>query len=631
MFFFSLNTYSQTDFTEIQTFIDSNITRNFTYTNYNNQINSLNLMSKINYFDNYKKFNYFVKNYYSSAVTKLENNLYRDFDNVKGGLGYNLNDKLNISANYLGFFYSDDKTIQFKGSSSNFFYLSGYYEDNINSATIWSRLNAGYKFENQTGEYNKGPSSNAEFDVQNLDMSDYFIDANLKLGYEYLKPRKNNFIVTRFHIDRSYSDNLVQNQLDGYISRTKKDYYFPADALTQQQFMVSSNIEKRTETSLKAYDKLDYFISNHMLLTLNIYPYYKNIIKENFYVPVTVTSPPSFYDTQIQEANAEGDIALNFDYNKIGFIAKMAYLERDIKYFLINPDRIGSNFVREKEKLETSKNNHSSRVKLSWSFYYTPSLHNRFEISGSSSLLRYDTPSTDNDDDRDELNVIGSISHRYDNLKNFLLITSADVNLYHTVYIFSNRSSNNNWNRVIRISSKSFFTPDNNFKTINSVGIVANYTVYDFEDVLSSVKSFSFRQFNAKDSTIFNLTKSFGLKLYSELKLYERGELNWREFSSRPINYFEDRIINPEVFYNLSDFAVISAGYTHFEQGRFNYVNGEKEFDASVKTYGPIVRLSVNYKSSLLELISSYDKYDYGNGIAGTSNINLYVNIQWNF
>ncbi len=323
---------------------------------------------------------------------------------------------------------------------------------------------------------------------------------------------------------------------------------------------------------------------------------------------------------------------MNFDFSKISFQTKLAYSERDEKYFLINPDRINSIFVKEKEKLESSKNNHSSRVKLSGSVYYSPSLHNRFEISGSTSLFRYDTPGIDNNDDRDELNLIAYVSHRYDNLKNLLLITSIDLNLYHTVYIFAAKSSNNNWNRVLRLTSRSFFSPYKSFRTINTVSVLANYTVYDFEDLLSSVKSFSFRQFNVKDSTILNLTNSAGLKLYSEIKLYERGELNWREFSSRPVNYFEDRIVNPELFYYLTDYLVVSGGYRYFEQKRFNYENAERVFDASFKTYGPIVRLRLDYKrASLLELITSYDKYDYGNGIPGTSNVNLFINILWNF
>jgi hypothetical protein len=631
-FFTSVFASAQVAFTDIQTFIDSNITRNFLYTNFDNQVQSMDVYSKMNFSRSVGKVNFYAKNYYSSAVTKLQPNLYRDFDNVKTGIGYDLKDNLNISANYLGFFYSDDKTISFKGSSSSFLFLSGYYENSFNSAAFWSRLNSGYKFESQIGEFDRGPALNAELDILNLNLSDYLVDANLKLGYEYLIPRRNNFVISKFHVGKSYSDNLVQNELDGNISRVKRDSYLPADDLTRQQFSVSNNIEKRTETIIRAFEKLDYFISGPLVFTLNFFPYYRDIVKENAYIPISSTIPPSFYDTEIQELNIAGDAALSLDLNKISLQIRMGYSERDVKYYLLNPQRINQNFVRDKERLESSKNNHSSKVSLNGSIFYSPTLHNRFEISGSTSLFRYDTPSEDNSDDRDELNIIGYVSHRYDNLKNLLLVTSVDLNLYHTVYIFAARSANNNWNRILRFTSKSFFTPHKNFRTVNTVSVLANYTVYDFEDILSSVKSFSFRQFNAKDSTTYKFSQKAGVRVYGELRLYERGELNWREFSSRPVNYYEDRIVNPELFYHLTKSLIIYGGYKYFEQRRFNYTKGVRVFDVSIKTYGPVGKLRLEYKAnSFLELNASYEKYDYGGSSPSADNLNFYVNVLWNF
>ncbi|MGH2575728.1 MAG: hypothetical protein ACRDFC_08540 [Ignavibacteria bacterium] len=616
----------------MQTFIDSNISRNFAYTMFDNQIQSVNLTSKINYINSFKKFDFYIKNFYSSAVTKLEKNFFRDFDNVKTGIGYNHTDNINTSVNYLGFLYSDQKNINLKGSSSSLLFLSGYYENNFNSVSVFSRINAGYKLENQIGEYDKGINLSGEFDIQNINLSEYFIDANIKAGYENLKARKNNFIVTKFHAVKSFSDNLANNEFDGYFSRTKKDFYFSADPNTKVQFGVSNNTEKRTETLIKIFDRFDYTISDKAAFVLIVNPHYRNIVKENLYIPAALTIPPSLYDTEIQELTVAGDAALNLNFNKLTFQLKLSYTERDENFFVINQERINNNFVKAKENQEATKNNHSSKVKLGSNVYYSFSDYNRLELSGSTSLLRYDTPSDENFDDRDELNIIAYFAHRYDNLKNLLLITSVDLNLYHTVYIFSEKSSNNNWNRILRLTSRSFFTPHKNFRTINTVSVLANYTVYDFEDILTTIKSFSFRQFNLKDSTIFKIAGDFWFRLYGELKLYERGELNWSEFSSRPINYFEDKIINPEINYYINKFITLSGGYRFFEQRRFNYINGERVFNTSVKTHGPVAKLRLEFKrNSLIEVITSYDYYTYGSGLPGDSNGNLYMNVIWNF
>ena len=635
IFFFAASTEeicSQTDITDVQTFIDSTINRNFLNTSLDNSIQSANFNSRLNLLTRNNKVNYYIKNYYSSAVTKLNEKLFRDFENVKTGVGYSFNDDFRTYVNYTGMLFSDDKSIQLKGTSSSLFTLSGYYQQSAYNLSFNSKVDAGYKLEKQIGELNRGISLAGEFNLDNLLISDYFIDGQLKLGYEDLDPRKNNVVLSRLYFDKSFNDNLARNEFEGFFSRIRKDFYFPADASTQSQFGVTNNIEKRTESIIKGYDRFDYTVAPKVLFYININPYYRDIILENYYIPKVTTAAPSIYDTRIQELSVNTDAALRFDYDKLNFQLRASYFERDEKHFLINSGRITSIFVNEKQNLESSKNNHSTRFKLDGNVYYSPTYFNRFEFSAGSSLLRYDTPSRNNSDDRDELNVIVYLAHKYNNLKNFLLITSVDLNLYHTVYIFAEKSANNNWNRVLRFTSSSIFTPYKGLRTVNSFGILANYTVYDFEDLVSTVKSYSFRQFNVKDSTILRFNKWLGMDVYGELKLYERGELNWNAFSERPLNYYEDKIINSELNYFFNKFIVVSAGYRFFEQRRFNYKEGNRVFDTYIRTYGPVAKLNVNVKdNSRIEIVGSYDYYDYYKSQPSSSNANLYVNVFWNF
>jgi hypothetical protein len=624
--------YSQTDITDVQTFIDSTINRNFVNTTLDNGIQSANFNSRLNLIGKYGKVNLYLKNYYSSAVTKLNQKFFRDFENVKTGIGYSFNDDFKGYVNYTGMLFSDDKNIQLKGTSSSLFTLSGYYQKSAYNYSFNSSVDAGYKFEKQIGELNRGISLAGKFNLDNLLVSDFFFDGQLRLGYEDLAPRKNDLIISRLYFDKSFNDDLARNEFEGFFSRIRKDFYFPADALTESQFGVTNNIQKRTESIIRGYDRFDYTVAPRVLFYININPYYRDIILENYYVPRVTTASPSIYDTRIQELSVNSTAALQFDYSRVNFQLRASYFERDEKHFLINSDRIAGIFVIEKQNLESSKNNHSTRFKLDGSAYYSPTLSNRFELSASSSLLRYDTPSQNNSDDRDELNIILYLAHKYNNLKNFQLITSVDLNLYHTVYIFAEKSANNNWNRVLRFSSSSIFTPYDGLRTVNSFGVLANYTVYDFEDLVSTVKSYSFRQFNVKDSTIMRFTKWLGMDIYAELKLYERGELNWSAFSERPLNYYEDKIINSELNYFFNKFIVVSAGYRFFEERRFNYKEGNRIFDNYIRTYGPMAKLNVNVKeNSRIEIIGSYDYYDYYKLQPSSSNANLYINVFWNF
>jgi hypothetical protein len=162
--------------------------------------------------------------------------------------------------------------------------------------------------------------------------------------------------------------------------------------------------------------------------------------------------------------------------------------------------------------------------------------------------------------------------------------------------------------------------------------VLANYTVYDYEDLVSTVKSYSFRQFNYRDSTIIRFSGNWGMAIYGELKLYERGELNWNEFSERPLNYFEDKIINSELNYFFNKFIVVSGGYRFFEQRRYNYVEGKRIFNTYIRTYGPVAKLNIDFKNnSRIEFIGSYDYYDYYGAQPSNSSGNLFINVYWNF
>jgi hypothetical protein len=632
MLFSCSGIFSQSDFTDIQTFIDSNITRNFLNTGFDNSNLSASFNSKLNYYHRFNKYNIYFKNYYSSSVTKLNEKLFRDFDNVKTGAGYNLNENINISLNYMGQFFSDDKTFQLKGTSSNYFYAGGLYDGTISGSQVYTFINSGYKIENQIGEDNRGPSVSGEFDIYNLNISEFIIDGQLKLGYESLDPRRKNLFFSRLYFEKGFQDNLARNEFDGTFSRIRKDFYFPADALSKSQFGINNNIEKRTEHLFKVFNRFDYTVSDKLAFYLTINPYYRNVDKENMYIPVSTSANPAIYDTQIQELSFSGDASLLFSAGSFGTQVIASYKERDEKHFLINPSRISQSFVRQIEIDEATKNNHTSIFKLSSIIYHNLNEMNRFDLSGSASILKYDTQSEENFDDRDELGFIIYLAHRFNNLKNLFLTTSVDLSLYHTVYVFAEKSSNNNWNRVLRFTGKSYFTPENWIRNIGTFSVLANYTVYDFEDIVSSVQSYSFRQLNLKDSLIVNFSRYFGIDVYGEVKLYERGELNWRAFSQRPINYYEDKIINSEFNYFFNKFIILSAGYKFFEQRRFNYVNGERQFDTFVRTMGPFARFRFEWNNnSRIELVGSYEYYSYGDGSPGSQNNNIFLNASWNF
>jgi len=86
--------------------------------------------------------------------------------------------------------------------------------------------------------------------------------------------------------------------------------------------------------------------------------------------------------------------------------------------------------------IEKDKNNNSKTTTAYMEVIINASNTNSIRLQGSSSLLRYDTNSEFNFDDRDELLLNGMISHRYNNLKNFFVETSFEYNSSKSFLLF---------------------------------------------------------------------------------------------------------------------------------------------------------------------------------------------------
>jgi hypothetical protein len=169
----------------------------------------------------------------------------------------------------------------------------------------------------------------------------------------------------------------------------------------------------------------------------------------------------------------------------------------------------------------------------------------------STSLLRYDTPSTLNNDDRDEwiLSANAAYTHRFSPWLAATLL--AETRLFHLVFIKAQRSAQNNWNRSFRFAPSVTYMSES-FSARPQFELLANYTSFDFEDVLTSAQSFSFRQVAYRDSLVWQMGAGATLETRIIFRYFERGEFRWREFAELP----RDR--NYEAFVRILAFSMVN-------------------------------------------------------------------------
>jgi len=607
---------------------DSIPQNDYLLTNFENNSNSSNLISKIDFDINIRKFNIYLRNNFTSDVTKLSEKFFRDYNDLEFITTYSLHPNFFAGVGVQSEILSDQRNVEIN-KNNNYFYFANV--DFIPIPKIFVNSKLGYKREDQIGELNTGFHGDIKSEFVALNIQDYISDGRLDMSYENLNQKIHYNFEINSEVYKRFTENADNNSIIRAFN-TRNDFYIPATTTIANTYNIKNNIQTRFENHVYLGDELRYFFAKNFLFGFSGVFLTKNILFEYKYKP----SPANvifenIYDSKVFENNLEANARLEYSSMNLFSRLQISYSERSENHELINKDGLTQSQIRELEKTEKNKNNNSQTTSLFLEAKYRLTNTNSFKFIGSSSILKYDTDSDENFDDRDEVTVIGSLSHEYNNLRNFNVETTFEINIATLAYLFQERSSNNNVNRIYKLTSKSNFSPLENLLTVNSFEVLANYTVYDFEDLISQIQSFSYRQLSLKDSVFYNLTRRLSFEVFSDIKIYEQGEFNDKDFSVRPLRYFDERKINSQVSYLFYDFLRISLGYSYFVQKTFEFDEGEKKLKQTIRNYGPLGKISIilNNNSSI-DVSASKDYLRSDDGTINSATETVLINILWN-
>jgi hypothetical protein len=452
---------------------------------------------------------------------------------------------------------------------------------------------AGARIDNQLDQHDHGPTYALSVATDSLNSAGYTGSLNGSFQYDDIKPRileTHNATLTLQKQFFEQTDNALR--LNYY--RNRRDFYLAADSALMAQHSILYNIESRAENLFIVSDSLRYTVSEAMgwIMYGNIST--REITRATRYKNIEDPSQ-SPLNTVIDELKLEGSIRGFFRFSRsLRSWFAFSYLERDEKHQLDAPDLSGTSLFKRFENIEEQKNNHARRATLASATDWFPSSSDTIAVSASINGLRYDTPSSENDDDRDEVWYLISLSTRHGFNQHLNIELSMDANLSHIVYLFASRSADNNWNRIIRLAPSVTYRPWQCFSTMNTFEVLANYTVYDFELTTALLRSYAFRQFAWIDSTRYQLTARLALHWFSHFRLYERGEFQWNTFSEKPINYFEEKLYLGTIRYAMSPGLLFSLGIRYFSLKRFGYSGIEKVLANYYRSVGPTSSIEMN-------------------------------------
>ncbi|MBU2446058.1 MAG: hypothetical protein KJ666_10905, partial [Bacteroidetes bacterium] len=381
-------------------------------------------------------------------------------------------------------------------------------------------------------------------------------------------------------------------------------------------FGTDLNVETRDDDILTFGENLTYNnIFNFIDFDFNGGLYFRNVERSTLY---KLTSSPSknVFDTKIDEFRLYLGSSFRLRLTDFSSQFRINYTERDEKHIVKNMSDVPEKFYLDRVEDELKKNNSSLRFQLGSESAYNLISSDTLYLNLFLSKLVYNTPSIANfsnrsnifRDDRDELLYIARLTYKKFFSKFFTASLFVEAYMNHLVYIYAERSSNNNWNRVIRLASNSRYNDKILFSS-NSFEVLANYTIYDFEDILNTVRSFSFRQFSFTDTTQINLSKRFFTTLSGSIKLSEQGGLNWKSFSTKPARYIEEYSGEAKIGYRLNSESYFNFGIRTFRYIESRFEGKEKIENSRIESIGPLFDLSVKFREDLYLIGSSWIEF----------------------
>ncbi|MFZ5515563.1 MAG: hypothetical protein ACOY90_02930 [Candidatus Zhuqueibacterota bacterium] len=470
--------------------------------------------------------------------------------------------------------------------------LSGYVSD-INTnwwdlglvlrplPSVQLNASAGYKYDSRFSKIDRGSTYHLDLKTEPIVVKDYANQFSFLSRGDQFTIRRNNDLNLNYRVKKYFLENTYDS-LSVFWTKTRRDNY---DQLTQAQLLIES-----LEENMRGVEhELGYGLSKSIRLKFRT-------VLSNRQTRVGKYHEERQLDSRSKkEVHSENEIGTFIQQPKLAAKLALGYVTDNQKNDV--PDSLKSSKFS-KYFYYISPDFNSSRLTLSGAMRYSLTRSDTLNVNGSTSIYRYDTPDN-NMDDRDEFRMNFKVSETHYFNENLKLIFNSSVNLYHLVYIYSERSANNNWMRIFRIDPQVVYRPTSRITLFNHAEVLANYVDYDYEDGSSAtdIKSYVFRRFSIDHQSTYQLTQRTRLFFSYNLEIEENGKLNWDHWTEILLNNRESHWIRGNVSFNVKGKFMIAPGVIYFKRNEkqadtlpVSYLGSLQGGD--IESVGPTLKLS---------------------------------------
>ncbi len=584
-------------------------------------INTVNFFGNLFYKKSFSDFSLALEAQTESAYFLTSRQSYRTSQKYKLATDYALTENLKAGILLNRNYFNDDKRLSISNAEVN----HGMLYAAVNYRGLRLNFFGGLAQNIQAETEDKGQIYGAEGFVNNYVFGQQIFNGKFHFANEDIAPRRNYSHQASFKLLSAVSPSFT-NILRGEFNEGKRDFYVPIDETLGEYFQTANNIERRTERNVFAEERMEFVFSKSWRLNFTGAVATQKIARNKKYVlPQYVTV--STFDPATERFILDFSSELRYALPRVSFRAKINYHEKEENFYVQPIEGANEIFYELRQTQEERKNNSSKLAYLSLGGSYEFTSRDRFSFSFFHRKLIYDTPSDENFDDRDEL--LSMLRLRYTRKFSYLFKMNFDIegSLNHTVYIFAERSANNNMKRILKFSAEGIYE-GKNVTSKNKAEISANYTVYDFEVLLGNFQSFAFRQALLRDSTSISLSKKFGVTFLGYVKLSEQGEFQWNEFAEKPFQFRREIFAEPIFFSRIYIFNV-GVGARIFTLNTFNFHGLDLTPLSEYSSMGPSFMAQANLAGKLHLNLHGWYEFIKKDDLQNDENLNFSLSFVW--
>ncbi|NUN70399.1 MAG: hypothetical protein HUU02_11880 [Bacteroidetes bacterium] len=567
-----------------------------------------------------------VKDNFTSNYIRGQSSSFRDEHTIAVNLLRSFSGPVGAAADIRSFSLSDRQTF---GSSSAGIHAAALGLTVQPAPNISFTPMAGFRLDDQQGHRDNGLNLRFYVRGDSIETGEYRAAFDAQYNESDLGPRrhKNDHAVVRFATE--FGEGAVDSDVVRW-SLNRNDFYVPADSAVLREFGSGSNIRSRSEQVWGVMNTIAYQVTGRWFTLLGVDVESRTIDNAFRYKPLSVL-PSIPFNTGVREFRIDGSAAVEYRSAPADLRLGFQMGERNEQHVLERIVGVNDQFQTERAQQESRLDNVAFRTALSGMVLARVTQDDLLSFSGSASLLQYDTPDTLNTDDRDELLVTLSLRnvHRFSEV--LTAAVTVEATAAHIVYLSRLKSANNNWNRIIRLAPEVTYRPSDRFRMYNAFEVQANYTVFDFESRIPSVKSYSYRQVAFLDSTSYDMTERVGGDLTAYVRVFERGELRWSEFAERPLQRIEEVTVSPQLRFTPDRVWSFSAGFRSFAQKRFSYVNNRRTYESTFISAGPTTAVTARISSFSSLEVRGWKEFQRLSGGTIREYSNVSLNIRYLF